>query len=188
MVFAANSTLGGTAISVANGAILTMMAGSSAGGTSGNATLAGTTGGATFSLEDSAIGTFTLKQNSFFSGAALTLGGDMLDFDISNLGTDEILDSGPGKASVSGVNIINMNTLTPTLTPSTYTLISIPSGGLIGTFEFSNSQTSELLGSYRLTLNNTSTAETITVVAVPEPATMGLVAMGLFGLLRTRRR
>jgi fibronectin-binding autotransporter adhesin len=187
MIFAAGSTLGATAISVASGAVLNMMAGSVAGNShspTGGATLAGATGGATFSLEDSAIGTFTLRQNSF-SGIALTLGGDTLDFDISNLGTDEILDSGPGKASISGVNIINIDALTQALTPGVYTLISIPSGGLTGTFKFANLQTSEVLDGYTLSLTNSSTAETLTVV--PEPIGTGFLSIGALTILSRRR-
>ena len=192
MVLAANSTLGDTAITVASGEILDMMAGSSAGNTataSSGATLAGTTGGATFSLEDDQFGTFTLTQGSSFSGIALTLGGDTLDFDISNLGADEILDVGPGTASVSGTNIINMDALTLTLTPGFYTLISDPSGGLTGAFKFANLQTTETLEGYTLSLSNSSTAETLTVSSLPEPgatAAMALVAAGV--LIRVRRR
>ncbi len=189
MLLAANSTLGDTVISVASGAILDMMAGSSAGNTTtaaSGATLAGTTGGATFNLEDSAIGTFTLTQGASFSGIALTLGGDTLDFDISNLGTDEILDSGPGKASVSGVNTINLDALTPTLTPGVYTLISDPAGGLTGTFKFANLQTTEVLDGYTLSLTNSSTAETLTVV--PEPACIGVLIVGSMTLLGRKRR
>ena len=132
------------------------------------------------------IGKFTLTQGAGFSGVALTLGGDTLDFDLSNLGADEILDSGPGKASVSGISIINLDALTPTLSPGTYTLISVPGGGLTGMFEFSNLQKSETLDGDIVTLTNTPTAETLTV-AVPEPIGMGLLSIGALTLLSRRR-
>ena len=143
---------------------------------------------------DGTIGKFTLKQQAGFSGVALKLGqpsgpGVTLGFDLINTAADELLTSGPGTASVNGINLINISTANdPYLTLGNYALISIPAGGLTGTFDFANGLTTESVtvggNSYTLELTNTDTAETLTVL--PEPAGFAVLAVG--GALVVHRR
>ena len=115
----------------------------------------------------SAIGPFTLKQQSSFTGAALSINSATLDFGVSSSGADELVVGGAtASASVSGTNIINVGGVGSSLSSSAqYTIISSPNGGLSGTFEFSNDSTSEIISvggtGYRLSLGNTATAETL---------------------------
>jgi autotransporter-associated beta strand protein len=100
-------------------------------------------------------------------------------------------------AIVSGSNTIDFAAASgvTALTPGTYTLLADASGGLAGTFLFGNGANSEMyiLGSdgYMLMLQNTSTAETLNVGAgapVPEPATLGLLAVSGLTLVLTGRK
>ena len=72
-----------------------------------------------------------------------------------------------GNASVSGTNTIGITPIGGTLTAGTYPLISAPAGGLSGTFQFPGGAGSTFVSSggsvYQLTLNNSSTAQTVTV-------------------------
>jgi fibronectin-binding autotransporter adhesin len=185
------ASLGNTAISVAPGANF-MPQGTSSAGTTG----AGTSGallsivGDQLDMADGTPGTFTINQNSGFSGTALTLTGATMDFDLGTTSADELIDAGPGVASVTGTNTINLNTAGDAfLTPGIYDLISAPSG-LTGTFDFGNATNTEVLTldqPYTLTLNNSDTLETLTV-SVPEPASIGLLAIGGASLLTRRRK
>jgi autotransporter-associated beta strand protein len=98
-------------------------------------------------------------------------------------------------ATVSGSNTINFAAASgvTALTDGTYNLLADTAGGLAGTFVFGNGANMEnlTLGSsnYMLSLANSNTAETLTVAAaVPEPATLGLFALGTLGLLLIGRK
>ena len=97
-------------------------------------------------------------------------------------------------ATVSGSNTINFAAASgvTALTPGTYTLLADATGGLAGTFLFGNRNNAEnyAIGSnnYLLSLQNSNTAETLQVSAVPEPATLGLFALGGLGLLLASRK
>ncbi len=97
-------------------------------------------------------------------------------------------------AAVSGTNTIILSDLA-SATPvpdGTYTLIADAAGGLNGTFEFANGLTTDTLtfgtNTYTGTLNDSATALTLTVSAVPEPTAVALLAVGAMGLLLLRRR
>ena len=97
-------------------------------------------------------------------------------------------------AAVSGTNTIILSDLA-SATPvpdGTYTLIADAAGGLNGTFEFANGLTTDTLtfgtNTYTGTLNDSATALTVTVSAVPEPTAVALLAVGAMGLLLLRRR
>lgn len=167
-------------------------AGSSAGTVSTGTASLTVNPGSTLSLADGTIGTFTVNQSS---GVGLTLGsggaGTILDFDLSSSGADSLIDT--AAASVSGANTIDIATLGSSLTTGTpYTLISAASGLSGGTFDFSNGQQTETVAvggaNYTLTLTPSDTAEQLTVSAVPEPATLGIIGIAMSGLLVRRRR
>ncbi len=144
----------------------TLSIGSTGGGSPGASLSLGS--GTTFSMVDAAIGTFNLQQQSGFSAnPALSIGGATLNFELNNLGSDE-LTVGAGTATVSGTNTIGITTLGSSLTPGPYTLISAPVGDLTGgTFQFAGGVTSKYVhvGStyYQLALSNSTHAETVTV-------------------------
>ena len=177
----ASGSLGNTAISVANGATFAPMPGNGTivAGSSGNGSAGATlnlNAGAVFDMTDGGIGTFSLNQQSGFTGAALTLGGATLKFDLGSGGADSLQVSN-GAAAVSGVNTISITGLGSGLTPGgTYAIISA-SSGLNGTFVFPNNSTSEALTvggtPYKLTLNSSGTAETVHVYG---PTSYQLVA------------
>jgi hypothetical protein len=207
LVLANGSSLGNTTIwaydFVAQG---TTFAGTNGTGTSGaSLTLSGEGNSqSVFSMVDGTVGTFTLKQETGFqystfngvtsgvSNVALTISGGTLAFDLSNTAADELINSGPGTASVSGTNLINISTAgDPYLTLGNYTLISVPAGGLTGTFDFANGLTTESVtvggSSYTLQLTNTDTAEVLGVL--PEPTGVAFVVLGGTVLLgRYRKR
>ncbi len=158
----ATGRLGNTSITIGNGATFVPTAGAVVAGSTGNGSAGATLNlnpGAVFDMVDGAIGTFSLNQQSGFAGAALTINGATLEFDLSSSAADSLLVN-TGAAAVSGTNTISIAGLGSSLTPGgTYTLISAPSG-LNGTFLFPNSSTSEALtvGStpYKLTLNSSA--------------------------------
>ena len=156
------------------------------------------------SIADSSL--LTIKSGGTFDISAvtttpttlngLTISGGTINvaMDASGNVSNIVLNSA---ATVSGSNIINFAAASgvTALTPGTYNLLADASGGLTGTFLFGNGTNTEkyLLGSesYMLTLANTSTLETLNVgagVAVPEPATLGLFALGSLGLLLASRK
>ena len=156
------------------------------------------------SIADSSL--LTIKSGGMFDISAvtttpttlngLTISGGTINvaMDASGNVSNIVLNSA---ATVSSSNTINFAAASgvTALTPGTYNLLADASGGLTGTFLFGNGTNTEkyLLGSesYMLTLANTSTLETLNVgagVAVPEPATLGLFALGGLGLLLASRK
>jgi autotransporter-associated beta strand protein len=164
---ALTGALGNTAIAVGSGGTLAPAAGVSVGSTT-----AGTAGatlnlqsGSALDLSNGTIGNFNLNQQASFAGTALTVSGATLDFDLSSTGADDLFIS-KGSAAVSGTNTINITPVGTSLTNGSKTIISVPSG-LTGTFLFPNGHPSEVTTAgthlYLLTLNNSSTSETVTV-------------------------
>lgn len=150
----------------------------------------------TSSLQIDSGGTLFLNHDGVgtqLSVGGLNLQGGTIDMGFYGGSMQSLL---VGSAAViSGTNIINLSDLsagTSVVPTGTYTLISDTFGGLTGTFQFANgSDTGTLVvgsNSYVATLNNTSTAETLVVGAVPEPASVALLAIGAMGLLLIRRR
>ncbi|MGC9261799.1 MAG: PEP-CTERM sorting domain-containing protein, partial [Phycisphaerae bacterium] len=147
--------------------------------------------GGTFDISAVTATPTTLK------GLAISGGTINVAMDASGNVSNIVLNSA---ATVSGSNIINFAAASgvTALTPGTYNLLADADGGLTGTFLFGNGATSEkyLLGSdsYMLTLANSNTLETLNVGAgapIPEPATLGLFAIGGVALVligRKRRR
>lgn len=126
---------------------------------------------------------------------ALNINGGSLTFELNSSQTPTL--SIGTAANVKGVNTINIYALagTSSFTFGTYTLITDSLGGLSGgTFEFGNGQQTAIAGplsggsSYLLTLGSTDTTETLTISAVPEPASLGLFAIGGMALLLLGRK
>ena len=92
-------------------------------------------------MQDGSAGTFQLQQNTSFGGAALTLNGATLDFDLGSSAADQLAVT--KTASVSGTNTINIKPLGSSLTAGAYYNLVTASGGLGGTFHFSNGTASE---------------------------------------------
>jgi len=185
------ASLGNTEITGDQGNLL--IDGSASAGTSGPGNSGATMLLPHIDMQDGTIGTFRLYQQSGFTGAALYLGvGIGFLLDLGETAADEVVDSGPGTADMAGGNpFINISTAGDAyLTPGSYTLISVPAGGLTGTFDFPNGQTTETVTvggtAYTLTLTNSDTAEVLTVL--PEPASAAIMTLGGIFLLRRRRR
>ena len=175
LAIASTGSLANTAISVTNasstlsvltGQGVTVNLGSTATASAGATLNLGS--GAIFNMNDTGIGTASLLQGSTFAGAALTIGGATLNFDLATTasgGADQLAVT--KSASVSGTNTIGITTLGSSLTNgATYNLITA-STGLTGTFQFSNGGATETVTAggttYGLTLTNTATAEKISV-------------------------
>ncbi len=177
LVLASGGTLANTAIAVVAGGTFaaqpgtgTLSAGSTGAGSSG-ATLSLAAGGA-FSMVDGAIGTFNLRQQTSFAGnPAFSINGATLNFDLASAGAD-LLAVNIGQAAVTGVNSIGITPVGSSLTGGTYPLISVPAGGLTGSFQFAGGGTAQgvTVGGqlYLLSLLNSNTAESVRVAkAVP---------------------
>jgi fibronectin-binding autotransporter adhesin len=178
-----SGSLNNTAISVHGGATLAATGAASAGTTDSGASGATLTfdPGANFSMVDGVIGTFNLRQQNNYSGQALTIGGSynapMLSFEINSAGADSlVLTNTQATASVGPAGAtIDVVALSPLTSGATFTLISIPGGGLGGAkLTYPSGATSEIRtisGSpYWLTLHNTNTAESISAALVTSAA------------------
>lgn len=157
----------------------------------------------TGSIADSSM--LTIKSGGTFDISAITATPTTLKGLTISGGTINVAMDSSGNVSnivlnsaaiVSGTNTINFAAASgvTALTDGTYNLLADTAGGLAGTFVFGNGASTETftLGSsnYMLSLANSSTAETLTVAAaVPEPATLGLLAVsGLTLVLIGRKR
>ncbi len=159
--------------------------------------------GSTGSIAASSL--VTIKSGGGLDISAITAAPTTLNgLTISGGTIDVAMDAGGNVSSLvvsSAATITGSNTISfaaasgvTALTPGTYNLLADASGGLTGTFLFGNGTNTEkyLLGSdsYMLTLGNSSTAETLNIgaaVPVPEPATLGLLAISGLALLVTRK-
>jgi autotransporter-associated beta strand protein len=185
--------LGGTAVTVSGGAAMNVV-GNVKMGTASAGTLT-ITGGATapaqgiLSLEDGTTNMFTLTN----TGTALTIGGAagspaVIDLDINTTAADEIVDSGALSIGAGGATI-NINTLN-TPNPGTYTIISAASltgAGSLSSLLFSNSTNTETYAGDQYVLTPSGNTETLVVTAIPEPASVGAVALGALALMGRRR-
>ena len=141
-------------------------------------------------------GVLTLANDSAATQVnALNINGGSLTFELNSTQTPSLTIN--SKADVSGVNNINIFAVsgTTSFTMGTYNLITDSLGGLSGgTFQFTGGGQTAIAGplsggnSYLLTLGSSDTAETLTISAVPEPATLGLFAIGGITLLLVNRK
>jgi hypothetical protein len=192
-------TLGNTVVNVGTGTTFIAQSGTSIGNTS-SAGMGGSliaSANATLSLVDNNVGTLDLVQEGTFGGTALGLAGDAIDMDLGALGPDEIFVNGPGSASFSGTNTINLSVipLSASLPLGTFPLITgNGSANFTGTFLFPNSTQTETVSdannnAYTLTLSNSSSGEFLNIAPVPEPATIGgAVVLGALMMGKRRRR
>jgi len=146
--------------------------------------------GATFDMSgDGAAGTAALLAGSGTTGAQLTLAGANLSFDLLSGGADLLAAS--GSASVSGNNLIMLDTTAATsLTEGTYNLITAASG-LSGNFSFAGGLTTQTVvvggKAYALSLSNSNVAESVTVSMTPEPGGLAVIGILAAGAMRRRR-
>ncbi len=165
----------GTSLAIASSA---NYIGINAGVTAATSTLtlqAGTSGlgsGATFTMAgDGATSLFTVGNTNAATSALVVAGNDVLNFDVGGVttATDELLVFGGAKASVAGVNTINLTFLpgTTSLTPGSYNLIAAASGLNGGTFQFTNGTAlqSTVVGgtTYQLALLGSNAAEQLAI-------------------------
>jgi autotransporter-associated beta strand protein len=168
---ASGGSLGDTAIAVASGATFAPNPGSGtvSAGTTGAGVLGATltlASGAIFAQTDAAVGGFNLQQNTGFGSTALTIGGAVLNFNLSSSGADVL--AATLAASCSGTNSIGVTTVGPSLTlAGSYNIITALSGLNGSTWQFVGGGTTKGVtagsNAYLLTLSNTATAVTITV-------------------------
>jgi hypothetical protein len=139
-------------------------------------------------LTDGAPGTLWLT-NPNASAVALTLGGSagnasLMTLEVGAAGADRVLVE-------AGKLVVNPGGAIITIAPlagfgvGTYDLINFDAGQATGLDGLSLSTSS--FGGYALALQSTPTAVQLVVVPVPEPAGIGLVALGVFGLNRLGR-
>jgi autotransporter-associated beta strand protein len=182
--------------SLAAGSAVAVNGGATLGGTGTVNGLVTVAGGATsaaqgsIDLRDNAIGTLALN-------GGLTLGGGTagnlsnLFFDLgTTVGANDVI-------SITGTPTINTGGGTlafaalGSLTPGDYTLITATTGSALGTSAFTLASSTITAGAttYDLSLSkSTGTAEILSVISIPEPATISLAAMMGLGLLGMRRR
>jgi fibronectin-binding autotransporter adhesin len=168
-----------SAVTVANGARL--------GGTgtiNGTVTVAG---GGALDLRDATTGTLSLT-NSVALASPTTASN--LFFDIgTGLGSNDVVAITGTPTLGAGGAIITINALGSSLTPGHYTLMTAAGG--LGTSGFSLASSSIVAGTttYNLSLaSSTSTAQILSITAVPEPTFLGMVGLSLMGMIGARRR
>lgn len=175
-----NGSLGSSsAVNVANNAAL-----GGTGTVNGTVTVAA---GGSLDLRDATTESLALT-NSVTLGSASAASNLLFDIG-TTLGTNDVLQiTGTPTLNAGGV-VINVNALGSSLAEGNYTLVTAAGG--LGTSSFSLASNSIVVGSttYNLSLaSSTSTAEILTITAVPEPAFVGFAGMMMFGLLGKRRR
>ena len=161
-----------------------------------SAVLAAATIADSSSVTINAGGSLTLANDAAATQVkALNISGGSISFFMNATGAPTLSIS--SAAGVSGINSINIYAVpgTTSFTYGTYNLISDSFGGLSGgTFQFTGGGQTAVAGplsggnSYLLTLGSTGNLETLTVSAVPEPATLGLFAIGGMALMLLGRK
>jgi fibronectin-binding autotransporter adhesin len=169
-------SLGNTAITIANGAVLAPTANTSAGSTAAGAlgaTLSMSTGGI-LNLADGTVGIFSLNQQASFATTTtvLTLASNTLNFDLGNTAADMLLvgNTGAAKAVATGNNTINISLATGTtsLTVGDYPLISATNAGSTltgGTFTLGTRNVFAGGSVYNFSLANSTAQQEILTVA-----------------------
>ncbi len=170
--------LNNTAITIASGATLSPLAGTSgyfAGNTATAAKGASVTlsAGGALNLADGTVNPFVLIQNSTFAGNAATFNGGAINFDIGATTADQIdvrlnAVAGTGQATSSGLNGISISPATGTgsLTAGNYTLINATAAGsTLSNANFYLASPNLVVGGtlYNLSLSGTTGTEVLTV-------------------------
>jgi autotransporter-associated beta strand protein len=180
-----SGSLAATAVAVNGGAAL--------GGTGSVAGTVVLAGGATaaargaLDLTDGAAGTLRLT-NPDTTATAWQVGGaagnpSLLTFEVGAAGADRVqIDAGKLVVNPGG-GVVTITPL-PGFGPGTYTLATFAAGQATGLENLSLSSAS--LNGYTLSLQSTPTA--LQLAVVPEPAGVGLAALGAAGLRALRRR
>ncbi len=158
-----SGALGGTAVSVNNGAAL-VVRGNSSIAPGGSLTVAGGVSPGTVDLRDGAFNTFTVDGYLFLQGN--TNGGSILDFDLGNGSADQI--AATGAALVTGAGImINLNPI-GVVGNGNYPLITASSGLSTSNFILG----SKPAGFYTFSLATpSSSALVLSITGVNTPAT-----------------
>jgi autotransporter-associated beta strand protein len=186
-----SGSLANTGVAVSGGATFQAYAGAILGTSgSGAATLiASSTSTLTFT-DSGTPGAFNLYGAG--TGHALTLNGATMNFDVGGASTaaDELVVNGGSSASMTGTDTIDIYASpgTTSLTPGDYTLIA-DTGLTKADFALGTSTLTVGSTTYNLSLaDSTSSDEVLSISFVPEPTSVGFVAIGAVGLLMRRRR
>lgn len=182
-----SGSTGATPVSVSGGASL-----GGTGSIGGSVTVAAGNAAAsrgTLDLTDGAAGTLRLTDTSA-ANTVLSLGStagnvSLMTFEVGSVGTDRIqIDAGKMQVNPGGA-IISITPLTG-FGVGTYDLITFNNGQATGLENLSLSSTS--VNGFTLSLLTTPTAVQLSVVPVPEPASLGLASLAVIGYWKFRRR